>query len=204
VVAAAEEPKHEVTRILEAIQRGDLKAADELLPIVYEELRCLANMMLSRQIPGQTLQATALVHEAYLRLVGSQTVGWENSRHFFSATAEAMRHILVDQARRKRSLKHGGHRQRLDLEEVELPVETPSDDLVALDEALAKLAVQDAEIAELVKLRYFAGLTNEEAASALGISLTTAKRRWRYARLWLLREVRGDDRPPSPHESGRS
>jgi RNA polymerase sigma factor (TIGR02999 family) len=196
-VAAVDEPTHEVTRILEAIQGGDPKAADELLPIVYDELRHLAAIKLSRQPPGQTLQATALVHEAYLRLVGSQAAGWESGRHFFSAAAEAMRHILVDRARHKRSIKHGGDRQRLELGVDELSVEGPSDDLVALDEALAKLAELDAEKADLVKLRYFAGLTNEQAARALGISPTTAKRRWRYARLWLLREVRGDDwRPP--------
>jgi RNA polymerase sigma factor (TIGR02999 family) len=192
-MAEPDQPAHEVTRILEAIQGGDLKATDELLPIVYNELRRLAAQKLARESPGQTLQATALVHEAYIRLVGSEGPGWENRRHFFSAAAEAMRHILVDRARRKKSLRRGGERQRLDLSEAELMVDSPSDDLLALDEALTRLSEEDAEMADLVKLRYFGGLTNEQAAGALGIAPRTAKRRWRYARFWLLRELRGSD-----------
>lgn len=180
-----------VTQILNAIQRGDLQAADELLPIVYGELRRLAARRLSREAPGQTLQATALVHEAYIRLVGSHDPGWENRGHFFAAAAEAMRRILVDRARRKKRLRHGGARERVDLDVAELTVDGPSEDLLALDEALAKLADRDTLDGEAVKLRYFAGLTNEQVAQALGISPRTARRRWRYARAWLLREMEG-------------
>jgi RNA polymerase sigma factor (TIGR02999 family) len=180
---------HEVTRILEAIQGGDLQAADELLPIVYDELRRLAAQRLSKHPPGQTLQATALVHEAYIRLVGSGDPGWENRGHFFSAAAEAMRQILVDRARQKQSLKGGGSRKRVSLEDAEPAVEAPSDDLIALSEALDKLAATDRMNAEIVKLRYFAGLTLDETARALGISSRTAQRRWNYARVWLHREI---------------
>ena len=179
----------DVTRILNAIQRGDLEAADELLPIVYEELRRVAAQKLSREKPGQTLQATALVHEAYIRLVGSQDPGWENRGHFFGAAAEAMRRILVERARRKKRLRHGGARERVDLDVAELTANGPSDDLLALDEALEKLADRDPLDGEVVKLRYFAGLTNDQVAKALGISPRTARRRWRYARAWLLREM---------------
>lgn len=186
-----DQPAHEVTRILEAIQGGDLKATDELLPIVYNELRLLAAQKLSQQPPGQTLQATALVHEAYIRLVGSEDPGWENRGHFFVAAAEAMRHILVDRARRKGSLKRGGGRQRVDLDVAELTVDVPSEDLIALDEALGRLAKEDKDKADLVKLRYFAGLTLPEAAEALGIGVTTAERYWAYARGWLLLEIAG-------------
>lgn len=189
----------DVTRILTAIERGDVQAADELLPIVYKELRLLARQMLSRERPGQTLQATALVHEAYIRLVEPQDKGWEGRRHFFAAAAEAMRRILVDSARRKKSVKHGGNRRRLDidLDTAGLLTHGDADDLIALDEALAKLSEQHKEEAELVKLRFFAGLTAEETAEALGISLTTAKRHWRYARAWLYRELSdGTGEPP--------
>ena len=182
-----------VTQILNAIQRGDLKAADELLPIVYDELRRLAARKLSREAPGQTLQATALVHEAYIRLVGSHDPGWENRGHFFAAAAEAMRRILVDRARRKRSLRHGGGRERLDLADVELAIDGPSDDLIALDEALTKLAEQDKLKADLVKLRYFAGLTLPEAARVIGVSVAAAERHWAYARGWLRLAVTGDE-----------
>jgi len=184
-----DQPVPDVTRILSAIQGGDLKAADELLPIVYQELRRLAAQRLSQEKPGQTLEATALVHEAYIRLVGSGDPGWENRGHFFSAAAEAMRRILVGRAREKRSLKRGGGRQRLDLDDVTLAAEVSYDDLLALDEALEKLAAQDKVKADLVKLRYFTGLTGEEASAALGIAPRTADRYWRYARAWLLREM---------------
>jgi len=183
----------DVTQILNAIQRGDLKAADELLPIVYDELRRLAAQKLSREAPGQTLQATALVHEAYIRLVGSQEPGWENRRHFFAAAAEAMRRILVDRARRKRSIRHGGGRERLDLDDVEPAIDGPSEELIALDEALTKLAEQDKLKADLVKLRYFAGLTLPEAARVIGVSVAAAERYWAYARGWLRLEITDDE-----------
>ena len=187
----------DVTRILNAIERRDEKATDELLPLVYEELRVLAARKLSKETPGQTLQATALVHEAYLRLVGDEPRSWDNRGHFFAAAAEAMRRILIDNARRKRSAKHGGHRHRLDLAGVEPAAEQALDDLLDLDEALAKLAATDAAKAELVKLRYFAGLTLEQAAQVLGISRSSVYENWAYARAWLRAEIsKGDKKPP--------
>jgi len=181
---------NEVTRILDAIGQGDSCASAQLLPLVYDELRRLAAAQLSREKPGQTLDATALVHEAYLRLAGDQQ--FDNRRHFFAAAAEAMRRILVENARRKRSLKRGGDRQRLDLN-LEQPVEVErSAQLLALDEALARLEARDPNKAQLVKLRYFAGLTIEQAAETLGISVTTANRWWSYARAWLHDEIRRD------------
>ena len=182
----------DVTRILTAIEQGDVKAADKLLPLVYEELRRLAAHKMSQEPPGQTLQATALVHEAYIRLVGSEARNWNSRTHFFCAAAEAMRRILIDNARRKQRLKRGGSKENLNLEDVEIPIEAPSDDLVALDEALAKLASSDKVKADLVKLRYFAGLTLEQAAGILGLSQTTAKRHWTYARAWLYRQISGN------------
>jgi RNA polymerase sigma factor (TIGR02999 family) len=181
----------DVTRILNAIERGDAKATDELLPLVYEELRLLAAQKLSHEPPGQTLQATALVHEAYLRLVGEQNQNWAGRAHFFRAAAEAMRRILIDHARRKKSEKRGGHRRRVELEEAIVPdsESCSPDDLMALDGALAKLTQEDPLQAEVVKLRYFAGLTVEQTAEVLGISPTTAKLHWAYARAWLLREI---------------
>ena len=179
----------DVTRILTAIERGDTKAADELLPVVYEELRRLAAQKMLREPPGQTLQATALVHEAYIRLVGSETKDWRGRAHFFAAAAEAMRHILIDKARRKQRLKRGGDRQRVDLDGAEFAIEGRSTDLIALDEALSKLAAEDPVKAELVKLRYFAGLTIEQAAEMLDISRATADRYWSYARAWLFHEI---------------
>lgn len=188
---------NEVTRILNAIERGDLRATDELLPIVYEELRLLAAQKLSRELPGQTLQATALVHEAYLRLLGDEGPSWQSRGHFFAAAAEAMRRILVENARSKKRLKRGGERQRVDLEEVQVTCSEPGDELLALDEALEKLARIDKPKAELVKLRFFAGLTGEQAAKALGISHNTADRYWAYARSWLHLEItRGDGGEP--------
>ncbi|MBN2269344.1 MAG: sigma-70 family RNA polymerase sigma factor [Sedimentisphaerales bacterium] len=175
----------DVTHILNAIEQGDARAVDELLPAVYDELRRLAAWKLSREKPGQTLQATALVHEAYIRLVGEDAQNWRSRTHFFSAAAEAMRRILVDNARRKKSLRHGGKYRRVELENADLAIEDCSDDIVALDEALRELAESDKMKADLVKLRYFAGLGMEQAAEVLGLSLTTAKRHWRYARAWL-------------------
>lgn len=182
----------DVTRILNAIERGEAKATDELLPLVYEELRLLSAQRLSREPPGQTLQATALVHEAYLRLVGGEVQPWDSRAHFFAAAAEAMRRILVENARRKKSFKRGGQARRVDFEQVGLLEDGASaseERLIALDEALERLAQQDRAKAELVNLRYFAGLTNKQAAEVLGISPATTDRYWRYARSWLRLEV---------------
>jgi RNA polymerase sigma factor (TIGR02999 family) len=179
----------DVTRILNAIERGDAKATDELLPLVYKELRFLAAQKLSQEKPGQTLQATALVHEAYIRLVGSEDEGWQSRAHFFAAAAEAMRRILVENARRKRRLKRGGRQNRLALEEATVSEKAPGIDLLALDEALARLEGKDPEKARLVKLRYFAGLTTSQAADVLHISVATANRHWSYARSWLFQEI---------------
>jgi RNA polymerase sigma factor (TIGR02999 family) len=189
----------EVTRILHAIDEGDPHAAEELLPLVYDELRKLAAHKLAQEQPGQTLQATALVHEAYLRLVDvDQGQQWNSRGHFFAAAAEAMRRILVEDARHKRSLKAGGDRRRLDLADLE-PVATARDDeLLALDEALDKLERQDPRKARLVKLRFFAGLTNEQAAGVLGISTSTADNDWAYARCWLRLEISGGSEAGQP------
>ena len=179
----------DVTRILAAIEQGDARAADKLLPLVYEELRRLAAQKMAQESPGQTLQATALVHEAYIRLVGAETQNWSGRTHFFAAAAEAMRRILIDNARRKQRLKRGGGQQKIDLNDIEPAVKAPSDDLIALDEALEKLAKMDKEKADLVKLRYFAGLTLEQAAGLLNLPERTAKRYWSHARAWLYRQV---------------
>lgn len=179
----------DVTRILNAIERGEARAADELLPLVYEELRLLAAQKLSREAPGQTLQATALVHEAYIRLVGGAPQNWDSRGHFFSAAAEAMRRILVENARRKQRLKRGGRKNRLALEEAMVPAKAQGIDLLALDEALGRLESKDPEKAHLVKLRYFAGLTTSQAADLLHISVATANRHWSYARSWLFQEI---------------
>jgi RNA polymerase sigma factor (TIGR02999 family) len=180
-------------------EQGDPHAAELLLPLVYDELRRLAAQNLARESPGQTLQATALVHEAYLRLVGEPDAlvagcepHWNSRGHFFAAAAEAMRRILVENARRKGSLKRGGDRARQDLSEAELVSPVASDDVLALDEALTQLARTDALAAELVKLRYFAGLTSAQAAGILGISARTADRTWAYARAWLLKKIQAD------------
>jgi RNA polymerase sigma factor (TIGR02999 family) len=183
----------DVTRILNAIERGDMKATDELLPVVYEELRLLAAQKLAREPPGQTLQATALVHEAYLRLLGDEGQTWHNRGHFFAAAAEAMRRILIENARRKQRLKHGGGYQKVDLDDIGLTIFGSCDELLALDEALEKLAQKDKVKADLVKLRFFAGLTNEQAAQVLGISHNTADRYWAYTRSWLHLEITGGD-----------
>ena len=179
----------DVTRILSAIEQGDAKAADELLPLVYEELRRLAAQKMSQEPPGQTLQATALVHEAYIRLVGAETQNWGSRGHFFAVAADAMRRILIDNARRKQRLRHGGDHQRIALDDVDLAIEEPATDIIALDEALTKLAEEDPVKADLVKLRYFAGLTIEQAAKILRISRATADRYWSYARAWLFHEI---------------
>jgi RNA polymerase sigma factor (TIGR02999 family) len=176
----------DVTRLLSAIEQGDPHAAEQLLPLVYQELRQLAAQRLAQEKPGQTLQATALVHEAYLRLVDVEQVQlWDSRGHFFAAVAEAMRRILVENARRRRSEKHGGRLPRIDFEAAQSLAEPPSEELLALDEALDQLAAEDPVKAELVKLRCFAGLSHQEAAQALGISRTTADRYWAYAKSWL-------------------
>ncbi len=180
----------EVTRILGAIEHGEHHAAEQLLPLVYEELRRLALEKMAHEKPGQTLQATALVHEAYLRLVGpGEERRWDNRGHFFAAAAEAMRRILVEQARRKHRVRHGGGRKRIDLDEACSVALPPDDDLLALDEALNRLAGCDPVRAKLVTLHFFAGLTMPEAAQILGISLSTAERNWRFARAWLYAEL---------------
>jgi RNA polymerase sigma factor (TIGR02999 family) len=179
-----------VTHLLNAIEQGDPNAAAQLLPLVYAELRRLAAQKLAQEKPGQTLQATALVHEAYLRLVGANPdQPWDSRGHFFAAAAEAMRRILIDQARRKRSRKHGADRCRLDLDVVAVAASEPNEDLLALDAALVKLAQRDPQKAKLVELRYFAGLTGDQAAAVLGISPSAADRHWVYARAWLRREL---------------
>jgi RNA polymerase sigma factor (TIGR02999 family) len=184
----------DVTHILLAIERGDLQAAEKLLPLVYEELRRLATQRLAREDPGQSLQSSDLVHEAYLRLVGEgDQKKWDSRAHFFAAAAEAMRRILVEKARHKKRVKHGGARLRLDLDAVGLLAKEPSEDIEALDEALTKLAAEDPDKAELVKLRFFAGLTMPEIAQVLKISLATAERHWTYARTWLYAELKDRD-----------
>ncbi len=179
----------DVTRILTAIEQGNARAADELLPLVYQELRCLAVQKMSQEPPGQTLQATALVHEAYIKLVGAEAQNFSGRTHFFAAAAEAMRRILIDNARRKQRIKHGGGQQKINLNDTEIAIEAPSDDLIALDEALEKLATMDKVKSDLVKLRYFAGLTLEQAAGLLNLPERTAKRYWAHARAWLYRQV---------------
>ena len=183
-------PVNEVTRILDRVQQGDPKAAEELVPLVYDELRRLAAAKMAQQPAGQTLQATALVHEAFLRLTGGQRDRWQDRAHFFRAAAEAMRCVLIDNARKKSRWKRGGRLERVQLEGLELAAETPPDTLLVVHEALERLAAEDAPKAELVKLRFFIGLTNAEAASVLGLSEPTVKRYWDYSRAWLLREIR--------------
>ena len=179
----------EVTRILDAIQQGDPNAAEELLPLVYDELRKLAAHRMAGEDPGQTLQATALVHEAWLRLGGDDQPSWQNRAHFFAAAAEAMRRILIDNARRKNYLRHGGGAERVNLDGLDLAASVDDEQLLALNEALDHLAAHDATKAQVVKLRFFAGLTNEQVARVLGVSEPTVKRHWAYARAWLFREI---------------
>src|SRR6185436_18530068 len=185
---------NEVTQILGAISRGETKAANELLSLVYEELRRLAAGKMALEAPGQTLQATALVHEAWLRMTSDEKRKWNDRTHFFAAAAEAMRRILVDNARRKRADRHGGAHQRTHMPEIACAVAQNEDQLLAVNEALEKLAAQDKQKAELVKLRYFVGMTIEEAADVLGISSGTAKRHWAYARAWLAQEINSHPR----------
>src|SRR5262245_5868089 len=173
----------EVTRILIAIEQGDPHAAEQLLPLVYDELRKLAAAKLAQEKPGQTLQATALVHEAYLRLVGDQH--FDSRGHFFAAAAEAMRRVLLNRARDRKRIKRGGERQRVDLDQIEIALDSDDEQLIALDEALLELASNDPEAARLVNLRFFAGLTLKDAAAALGLAQRTAERQWTYARAWL-------------------
>ena len=191
----------DVTRILSLIEQGNAQAAEQLLPLLYDELRRLAAAKLASEKPGQTLQATALVHEAYLRLVGSDNAQqWSSRGHFFAAAAESMRRILVESARRKNRLKHGGDLDRVEVELTELPTRMAADDLLALDEALQRLQQEDPVKARLVTLRYFAGLTIEQASEVLGISRVTAFRYWTFARAWLHREIRGE--PQGSAKSG--
>jgi RNA polymerase sigma factor (TIGR02999 family) len=194
----------DVTRVLEAIEAGDPRAAGQLLPLVYDELRRLAARKMDRERPGQTLSATALVHEAYIRLVDrDREQHWQGRGHFFAAAAEAMRRILVENARHKAALKCGGGRERHPLDEALCVTPEPREDLLALDEALERLARVDPTKAELVKLRYFAGLTVDQAAQALGLSTSTAERSWVYARAWLLSAMREDEsaeKSPDPGE----
>jgi RNA polymerase sigma factor (TIGR02999 family) len=183
----------DVTRILDALQNGDPKAAEQLLPLVYDELRRLAAHKMASEAPGHTLQATALVHEAWLHLTHNASREWNSRGHFYAAAAEAMRHILIDNARRKQRVRHGGGLLRVQLDQVELASATDEETLLRVDEALSKFAAEDPAKAHLVKLRYFAGLSIPEAAAALGMSESTAKRAWAYARAWLYDELnRGD------------
>ena len=184
----------DVTHILSQIESGDPTAADQLLPLVYDELRKLAAAKLAQEKPGQTLQPTALVHEAYIRLVDvERPQTWDSRQHFFSAAAEAMRRILVETARRKKRIKHGGQFERVELDEEQLAVALPLDDLLAIDEALARLESTDQQAAQLLKLRYFAGASVEQAAELLGIPARTAYRNWVYARAWVFRYIRASD-----------
>jgi RNA polymerase sigma factor (TIGR02999 family) len=180
-----------LTVILQRIDQGDPQAANELLPLVYEELRRLAGQRMAHEKPGQTLQATALVHEAWLRLGGDDQPTWQNRAHFFAAAAEAMRRILIDNARRKNYLRHGGGKERVNLDGLDLAAAMDDEQLLELNEALNQLAEHDAQKAELVKLRFFTGLTNEQVAQVLGISEPTVKRHWAYARAWLFRRIKG-------------
>ena len=187
-------PMNEVTRILSAVEQGDPHAADQLLPLVYDELRKLAARRLAEEKPGQTLQATALVHDAYLRLVGAEKVQrWDSRGHFFAAAAEAMRRILINRARDKKRAKRGGERRSVDLDRIEIALDTNDEQLIALDEAISQLAVEDPDAARLVNLRFFAGLTLKDAAVSVGLAPRTAERQWAYARAWLYARLRQDD-----------
>jgi RNA polymerase sigma factor (TIGR02999 family) len=185
----------DVTVILEAIQRGEREAAEELIPLVYDELRSLAARRLAQELPGQTVQATELVHEAYLRLAGSSLQNWDGRRHFFGAAAEAMRRILIERARRKQRLKRGGQLQRVEFDGVEIPGLPPDEELLALDEALRQLTQVDPAAANLVKLRFFVGLSHGQAAELLGVSRRTADRTWAFARAWLYQAIHAGEEP---------
>ena len=179
----------DVTQLLHALDAGDPKAADQLLPLVYQELRKLAAARMAQEKPGQTLQATALVHEAWLRLAGSAEQRWDSRRHFFAAAAESMRRILVEKARRRLRVRHGGGLERVDLDDVEIEGGVREEHLVAMDEALARLEQEDPGKAEVVKLRYFVGMTNHETAQALGLSEATVERHWSFAKAWLFSKI---------------
>lgn len=178
----------EVTRLLQAIEHGDGAAADQLLPLVYEDLRRLASLRMAAEAPGHTLQATALVHEAWLR-IGGENHPWQNRRHFFAAAAEAMRRILIERARRRQRARHGGGLERVDVDAIQIPEALRDDQILAVDEALSALEREDPRRAQVVKLRYFVGLTNPEVAESLGISLATAERDWSFAKAWLFSRV---------------
>jgi RNA polymerase sigma factor (TIGR02999 family) len=184
----------DATHILNAAETADRQAADELLPLVYDELRKLAAAKMAGELPGQTLQPTALVHEAFLRLVGSENQKWNGRAHFFGAAAEAMRRILIENARRKRAARHGGGQARLDINDIEVAAAAKDDELLAVSDALEKFATRDKLKAELVKLRYFVGLTTEEAAEVVGISVPTADRWWNFSRAWLFEEIEREKR----------
>jgi RNA polymerase sigma factor (TIGR02999 family) len=181
-----------ITLLLQRMRDGDPEASKELITLAYAELRALASRKMAHEQPGQTIQATALVHEAWYRLGGDQQLAWQNRAHFFGAMAEAMRRILIENARRKRRQKHGGQLQRLDVDEVEIACPLPDEQLLSLDDALGRLEAEDPRAAEIVKLRFFVGLTQEEAAQHLGISVSTVERTWTFARAWLFREIRRD------------
>jgi len=180
----------EVTRIVTMLESVGSRCSEELIPLVYEDLRRLARARLAAEPPGQTLQATALVHEAYLRIEKARCADWDSLGHFFGAAAESMRRIIIDNVRRKKAIKRGGDLERVDLDAIELPEQMKDQDLLAVDGALNKLEAEDSEVADLVKLRFFAGLTEVEAARALGMSERTARRRWNYARAWLFAQIR--------------
>ena len=187
----------DVTRILNAIEQGETKAADELLPLVYDELRLLAARKLSQELPGQTLQGTALVHEAYIRLVGDEPTCWDNRGHFFAAAAEAMRRILIENARRKQTQKRGSGYDRVNLDELTVSITGPSENIIAISEALDKLSAKDSAVADLVKLHYFSGLTLDQVAQLKGMGRRTAVKQLAYARAWLHREISRDHGPVS-------
>jgi RNA polymerase sigma factor (TIGR02999 family) len=178
-----------ITKILRDLEKGDPQTADQLLPLLYDELRRLAAFKMANETPGQTLQPTSLVHEAWLRLAGGESRNWDNRGHFFAAAAEAMRRILIENARRKRAVRHGGGQKRFDIQEVDIAAAVKDDELLAVHEALDKFAAQNKQKSELVKLRYFVGLTLEETADVMGISVPTAKRWWNYSRAWLRTEI---------------
>jgi RNA polymerase sigma factor (TIGR02999 family) len=184
---------HATNRILERLEAGCGVGTEDLLPLLYEELKSLASSKLKREVNHRSISATVLVHEAYMKLVGNEDLGWETRGHFFAAASEAMRRILVDRARKKKALRRGGDRNRQDFDEITLAVPPPTQDLLALDEALDRLAIHDKRKAELVKLRFFGGLTGDEVAKALGVSAATAERDWKYARVWLHREIVGEE-----------
>jgi RNA polymerase sigma factor (TIGR02999 family) len=182
-------PDSNITRLLTDAVRGDAQAAQDLLPIMYDELRSLAKSLLARERPGQTLQPTALVHDAYLRLVGDQDPGWNSRGHFFAAAALAMRRILVDQARRKARIRHGGQLNRIEAADVDLPIQMPNDDILGIEEALSRLEAHDSRKGQIVNMRYFAQMSTEETADALDISVSTVEREWRFCRRWLYTQL---------------